>query len=172
MVQEITFFLQFLLENILWIINYFSWMFFILTTTLEATPKEPSQLYIDYELDKPHWGWSWLEWWMVARPWENHVFNANYASKDVFDGYSVKNADGNFVTHVEESECGPKQRKSLVKQKKLVPHSRSTHNESWTLNQGLHIVLHLCSILSNENSHSHCHQSSITLHCTTRQGTL
>ncbi|CAK9237412.1 unnamed protein product, partial [Sphagnum troendelagicum] len=47
-----------------------------------APPKEPSQLYIDCEPDKPHWGWSWLERWMAARPWENRVFDNNSASKD------------------------------------------------------------------------------------------
>jgi hypothetical protein len=71
---------------------------------------------------------------MVTRPWENCVFNANYISKDVFDGYSIKNANGNFVVHVEENECGPKHKNSLVKQKKLVPHSRSIHSQSWTPN--------------------------------------
>jgi hypothetical protein len=50
-------------------------------------------------------------------------------------------------------------KESLVMQKKLVPHSGSIHNESWTPNQGLHIVSHLSSILSNENSHSHGHYS-------------
>ncbi|CAM6075204.1 unnamed protein product [Sphagnum tenellum] len=47
-----------------------------------ATPKEASQLYIDCEPDKPHWGWSWLERWMAARPWENRIFDNNSASKD------------------------------------------------------------------------------------------
>lgn len=30
-----------------------------------------SQVYFNNEGDKPHWGWSWLERWMAARPWEN-----------------------------------------------------------------------------------------------------
>ncbi|KAH8957711.1 hypothetical protein BDL97_07G106200 [Sphagnum fallax] len=137
-----------------------------------ATPQEPSQLYIDCEPDKPHWGWSWLERWMAARPWENRVFDTNSASKVVFDGCSVKNADGTFVAHVGESECGPKQKNSLAKQKKLVPHSGLIRSESWTPNQGLHIVPHSSSILSNENSRSHGHQSSVALHCTTSQGAL
>jgi hypothetical protein len=67
---------------------------------------------------------------MVARPWDNRVFNTNSISKDVFDGYSIKNVDGNFVTYVGDNECGPKQKNSLAKQKKLVPHSKSIHNES------------------------------------------
>jgi len=137
-----------------------------------ATPQEPSQLYIDCEPDKPHWGWSWLERWMAARPWENRVFDTNSASKDVFDGCSVKNSDGNFVAHVGETECGPKRKNSLAKQKKLVPHSGSIRSESWTPNQGLHIVPHSSSILSNENSRSHGHQSYVALHRTTSQGAL
>jgi hypothetical protein len=33
-----------------------------------------SQVYFDPESDKaPHWGWSWLERWMAARPWENRL---------------------------------------------------------------------------------------------------
>lgn len=53
-------------------------------------PNQTSQLYIDCEPDKPHWGWSWLERWMAARPWENRVFDTTSVSKDVFDSYSVK----------------------------------------------------------------------------------
>ncbi|BBN16753.1 hypothetical protein MPTK1_7g08970 [Marchantia polymorpha subsp. ruderalis] len=33
-----------------------------------SAPKQT--LYIDCEPDQPHWGWSWLERWMSARPWE------------------------------------------------------------------------------------------------------
>ncbi|KAL3680016.1 hypothetical protein R1sor_022972 [Riccia sorocarpa] len=33
-----------------------------------SSPKQT--LYIDCEPDQPHWGWSWLERWMSARPWE------------------------------------------------------------------------------------------------------
>ncbi|CAM6037482.1 unnamed protein product, partial [Sphagnum compactum] len=68
-----------------------------------ANPKEPSQMYIDCEPDKPHWGWSWLERWMAARPWENRLFDNNSASKDVFDGNSVKSLDGNVATPVGET---------------------------------------------------------------------
>jgi hypothetical protein len=28
-------------------------------------------LFIDPEPDQPHWGWSWMDRWMAARPWEN-----------------------------------------------------------------------------------------------------
>ncbi|CAK9275230.1 unnamed protein product, partial [Sphagnum jensenii] len=82
-----------------------------------ATPKEASQLYIDCEPDKPHWGWSWLERWMAARPWENRIFDNNSASKD-----------------------------------------------------GMHFVPHTSSGLSNGNSRSHSHQSSVAVHRTTSKG--
>eukprot|EP00850_Spirogloea_muscicola_P023116 SM000329S12579 [mRNA] locus=s329:58829:63123:- [translate_table: standard] len=32
-----------------------------------------SLTYIECEPDKGGWGWSWLERWMVARPWENRI---------------------------------------------------------------------------------------------------
>ncbi|KAH7438618.1 hypothetical protein KP509_04G023100 [Ceratopteris richardii] len=35
------------------------------------------------EFDKPHWGWSWLERWMAARPWESRVFE-----KETFESMS------------------------------------------------------------------------------------
>ncbi|KAJ7564436.1 hypothetical protein O6H91_02G017500 [Diphasiastrum complanatum] len=36
----------------------------------KSAPKEGS-LFIDCEPETPHWGWSWLERWMAARPWES-----------------------------------------------------------------------------------------------------
>ncbi|KAG1365673.1 protein IQ-DOMAIN 1 [Cocos nucifera] len=36
----------------------------------------------------PHWGWSWLERWMAARPWENR----SMSEKDLNDHASVKSA--------------------------------------------------------------------------------
>ncbi|XP_059439073.1 protein IQ-DOMAIN 9-like [Corylus avellana] len=32
-----------------------------------------SQGYGNYELSKTNWGWSWLERWIAARPWESRV---------------------------------------------------------------------------------------------------
>ncbi|KAI5072649.1 hypothetical protein GOP47_0012755 [Adiantum capillus-veneris] len=32
----------------------------------------PHQMASDF--DKPQWGWSWLERWMAARPWESRIF--------------------------------------------------------------------------------------------------
>ncbi|KAH9546309.1 hypothetical protein CY35_12G088500 [Sphagnum magellanicum] len=162
-----------------------------------ANPKEPSQMYIDCEPDKPHWGWSWLERWMAARPWENRLFDNNSVSKDVFDGNSVKSLDGNVATPVGESDTEPKLKNLLVKQKTLVPHSgpicsegRTSHqarpvcseswtshqvgpvrSESWTSHQGVHTVPHSSHAVSNGNSRSQSHQSSVAVHSTS-QGAL
>lgn len=35
-----------------------------------STPKR-NMLFIDSEPDQSHWGWSWMDRWMAARPWEN-----------------------------------------------------------------------------------------------------
>ena len=35
------------------------------------------QVYFDHEPENPHWGWSWLERWMAARPWENRMLDHN-----------------------------------------------------------------------------------------------
>eukprot|EP00850_Spirogloea_muscicola_P010908 SM000065S20257 [mRNA] locus=s65:635192:639469:- [translate_table: standard] len=35
--------------------------------------QQTSLTYIECEPDKGGWGWSWLERWMVARPWENGI---------------------------------------------------------------------------------------------------
>jgi hypothetical protein len=43
-------------------------------------------VYFNNEGDKPHWGWSWLERWMAARPWENRP------PKDVRDASPSKKA--------------------------------------------------------------------------------
>ncbi|KAI5070991.1 hypothetical protein GOP47_0013242 [Adiantum capillus-veneris] len=42
-----------------------------------SPPRDCSpKLYIDItdSIDKPRWGWSWLERWMAARPWEARMF--------------------------------------------------------------------------------------------------
>ncbi|KAH8967851.1 hypothetical protein BDL97_03G098600 [Sphagnum fallax] len=39
---------------------------------------ENSGVCLDIESDNaPHWGWSWLERWMAARPWENRMLDQN-----------------------------------------------------------------------------------------------
>lgn len=41
------------------------------------------------EFDKPHWGWSWLERWMAARPWESRIFEKE-PSEDKSDDLKQK----------------------------------------------------------------------------------
>eukprot|EP00249_Psilotum_nudum_P021387 c28088_g2_i1 orf=285-1868(-) len=41
-----------------------------------SAQKEDS-LVIDSERDESHWGWSWLERWMAARPWETVFLDGN-----------------------------------------------------------------------------------------------
>lgn len=49
----------------------------------KCAPKPSSSMFIDGEPDKPHWGWSWLERWMAARPWDVGMFeNASQVSAE------------------------------------------------------------------------------------------
>ncbi len=38
---------------------------------LKRSTPQRNMLFIDSEPDQPHWGWSWMDRWMAARPWEN-----------------------------------------------------------------------------------------------------
>ncbi|KAJ7298861.1 hypothetical protein O6H91_18G075900 [Diphasiastrum complanatum] len=57
-----------------------------------------SSMFIDCEPDKPHWGWSWLERWMAARPWENPLIE-----KDAPYGFSSKITEDLTANPVETS---------------------------------------------------------------------
>lgn len=35
-------------------------------------PKSVQTMLMEIDLEKPHWGWSWLDRWMATRPWDNH----------------------------------------------------------------------------------------------------
>ncbi|KAL2633356.1 hypothetical protein R1flu_004835 [Riccia fluitans] len=48
-----------------------------------------SQFFIDCEPDKPHWGWSWLERWMAARPWENRLNDPKDPTEGEASGHST-----------------------------------------------------------------------------------
>lgn len=41
----------------------------------KAPPNKQNSMVIDCEPDKPHWGWTWLDRWMAARPWESPFFD-------------------------------------------------------------------------------------------------
>ncbi|KAK4743129.1 hypothetical protein SAY87_001130 [Trapa incisa] len=44
--------------------------------------KSPNPTFMDPS--NPHWGWSWLERWMAARPWENrHSSSRSYSPRDL-----------------------------------------------------------------------------------------
>lgn len=47
------------------------WCFDSLPFQLKRSAPKRNMLYIDTEPDQPHWGWSWMDRWMAARPWEN-----------------------------------------------------------------------------------------------------
>lgn len=51
---------------------------------LKNSSKSANPTFLD--LNNPHWGWSWLERWMAARPWENRSTVNN------FDHGSLKSA--------------------------------------------------------------------------------
>jgi hypothetical protein len=40
-----------------------------------------SQVYFHHEGDT-HWGWSWLDRWMLAQPWENHILDCDTVVKE------------------------------------------------------------------------------------------
>lgn len=43
-----------------------------------------NRIYTSYEPDKSHWGWSWLERWMAAKPWENRMTSQVKEDPDEF----------------------------------------------------------------------------------------
>lgn len=59
------------------------WFFFVCLSfalqQLKSTPSSTSQINAsiyalkNYEFDKNNWGWSWLERWMAAKPWETRL---------------------------------------------------------------------------------------------------
>eukprot|EP01018_Ginkgo_biloba_P014524 Gb_18106 [translate_table: standard] len=51
-----------------------------------------------YEIDKTNWGWSWLERWIAARPWENRLLDQS--AKDGSDNNKASNGRKNGQKHV------------------------------------------------------------------------
>lgn len=64
-----------------------------------SSPGECTPLYIDISEpnDKPSWGWSWLERWMAARPWEARLFEKETMGMitSIENGRIMKNASIN-----------------------------------------------------------------------------
>jgi hypothetical protein len=73
-----------------------------------GTPN-PTSLSIDCDSDQPHWGWSWLERWTAARPWQNHHFSdqeyCQTFSPGKFSGDSRKEVESGSVTKAKDGEC-------------------------------------------------------------------
>ncbi|CAM6024325.1 unnamed protein product [Sphagnum balticum] len=46
-------------------------MAYAFSQQLKRSTPQRNMLFIDTEPDQPHWGWSWMDRWMAARPWEN-----------------------------------------------------------------------------------------------------
>jgi hypothetical protein len=46
-------------------------MAYAFSQQLKRSTPQRNMLFIDSEPDQPHWGWSWMDRWMAARPWEN-----------------------------------------------------------------------------------------------------
>ncbi|KAL2633363.1 hypothetical protein R1flu_004842 [Riccia fluitans] len=59
--------------------------------------KDKSQYFIDCDPDKPNWGWTWLERWMAARPWENRLIDP----KDPMEEASAHSTDAESAKIVE-----------------------------------------------------------------------
>eukprot|EP01018_Ginkgo_biloba_P013270 Gb_32308 [translate_table: standard] len=47
-----------------------------------SAPKQGASTVLEGEPDKAHWGWSWLERWMAARPWEGRTIEKDCRSAD------------------------------------------------------------------------------------------
>ena len=62
----------------------------LLHQTLKNTAKSANPTFMDP--NNPHWGWSWLERWMAARPWESR------STVDYHDRASIKSATSNAVS--------------------------------------------------------------------------
>ncbi|TYI48150.1 hypothetical protein E1A91_D13G226300v1 [Gossypium mustelinum] len=59
-----------------------------------------SGLYTKYqEFDENSWGWSWLERWMAARPWETRLMEPSQAppSKHCLEGKNARSSSPCFV---------------------------------------------------------------------------
>ncbi|CAK9870207.1 unnamed protein product [Sphagnum jensenii] len=61
-----------------------------------------SQIYFNHEGEKPGWGWSWLERWMAAQPWENQLVDSDMGLKEVRTPVHQATATQSVQSFVEE----------------------------------------------------------------------
>lgn len=111
---------------------------------------------------------------MAARPWENRIFDNSSVSKDVFDSYSVKSAEGENLQ--KKSESDPrliKQHSSYNKQRALAPQSVPMRSESYSSHHDPRNGLPMSTSMPyNGNTHSNSHYSPSTMQRTSSQGAL
>ncbi|KAK7290978.1 hypothetical protein RIF29_05798 [Crotalaria pallida] len=65
-----------------------------------------------YEIDKANWGWSWLERWMAAKPWETRLMEQTHA--DASDKTPPKKSVMNSSNSKSSEPCSVKVRKNNV----------------------------------------------------------
>jgi hypothetical protein len=68
-----------------------------------TSPKPVLPLFIECEVEKAHWGWSYMERWSSARPWESRIFENHSAFKDVTDGQVSKSVDVNTTRNAKDT---------------------------------------------------------------------
>jgi hypothetical protein len=90
------------------IVLYLTLEFTCLVKLKHGTPN-PTSLSIDCDSDQPHWGWSWLERWTAARPWQNHHFSdqdyCQTLSPGKFSGDSRQEVESGSLTKAKDGEC-------------------------------------------------------------------
>ncbi|OMO86533.1 IQ motif, EF-hand binding site [Corchorus olitorius] len=80
------------------------------TRTNNSVPYLKSQ-----EFDKNSWGWSWLERWMAARPWESRLMEQSQADPSEATPPPSKNSNSQVGKNTRSSEpCSVKVRKNNV----------------------------------------------------------
>lgn len=90
---------------------------------LKNSSRSVSPLFMDP--NNPQWGWSWLERWMAARPWENR----SVTDKDPNDTHSLKSASrsvGGEISKAYARRDLNSERPSPVAQKSSRPGSRQS----------------------------------------------
>ncbi|KAF5467973.1 hypothetical protein F2P56_012173 [Juglans regia] len=69
----------------------------------------------NHEIDKNSWGWSWLERWMAAKPWETRLMEQSHPEPSVTTPPPKSCGDSHVVTHSKSSKpCSVKVRKNNV----------------------------------------------------------
>ncbi|XP_068647630.1 protein IQ-DOMAIN 6 [Aristolochia californica] len=109
-------------------------------------PNVPLASFKRHEPDKNSWGWSWLERWMAAKPWENRLMEQAHSDPSETPPVS-KNFDEFYGSRTKASEL------SSVKIRK---------NNVTTRISAKPPLMNLCSYRSSSNPSSefHCEESS------------